>query len=237
MTSSYVDLAPLYGNDQDTQNKVRIKEGRGLLHPDVFAEDRLLLLPPAVCVLLVLFNRNHNVCPLIILFPITHSTLLRSKYIARRLLEINERNTWKDPSQFHLSQAALAKQDEEIFQTARLCNCGWFAAVVFSDYFSCILGLVRQGSSWSLEPFDEIREEDNSVFERGRGNTCSVEFNCLYRWHATTSVEDEEWIGRQLQQFFPTKKPEEITLTDFYQAESQLEKSSRTDLEHWTFGK
>jgi hypothetical protein len=44
--------------------QVRIKEGRGLLHPDIFAEDRLLFLPPAVSVLLVLFNRNHNVCPL-----------------------------------------------------------------------------------------------------------------------------------------------------------------------------
>lgn len=61
MTSGYVDLAPLYGNDQEMQDRVRIKEGRGLLHPDVFAEDRLLFLPPAVCVLLVLFNRNHNV--------------------------------------------------------------------------------------------------------------------------------------------------------------------------------
>jgi linoleate 10R-lipoxygenase len=29
--------------------------------PDVFAEDRLLLLPPGVCALLVLFSRNHNV--------------------------------------------------------------------------------------------------------------------------------------------------------------------------------
>ena len=47
--SSYVDLAPLYGNDQETQNKLRIRDGRGLLHPDVFAEDRLLLLPPGVC--------------------------------------------------------------------------------------------------------------------------------------------------------------------------------------------
>lgn len=35
--------------------------GHGLLYPDTFAEDRLLLLPPAVCVLLVLFSRNHNV--------------------------------------------------------------------------------------------------------------------------------------------------------------------------------
>jgi hypothetical protein len=60
-TSSYVDLAPLYGNSQEQQDKLRVRDGRGLLHPDVFAEDRLLLLPPAVCVLLVLFSRNHNV--------------------------------------------------------------------------------------------------------------------------------------------------------------------------------
>lgn len=25
--------------------------------------------------------------------------------------------------------------------------------VIFSDYVSCILGLVRQGSNWSLNPF------------------------------------------------------------------------------------
>lgn len=60
-TSSYVDLAPLYGHDQKAQDKVRTRNGRGTLHPDAFAEDRLLLLPPAVCVLLVLFSRNHNV--------------------------------------------------------------------------------------------------------------------------------------------------------------------------------
>lgn len=29
----------------------------------------------------------------------------------------------------------------------------WFASAVFSDYFSAILGLVRQGSNWSLNPF------------------------------------------------------------------------------------
>jgi linoleate 10R-lipoxygenase len=61
-TSSYVDLAPLYGNDKQTLDKIRVKDGRGLLRPDTFAEDRLLLLPPAVCSLLVLFSRNHNVC-------------------------------------------------------------------------------------------------------------------------------------------------------------------------------
>ena len=60
-TSSYVDLSPLYGNNEETLNKIRAHDGRGSLLPDTFAEERLLLLPPAVCALLVLFNRNHNV--------------------------------------------------------------------------------------------------------------------------------------------------------------------------------
>ena len=68
-TSSYVDLAPLYGVNQEKQNQVRKFDGRGLLHPDTFSENRLLLLPPAVCVLLVLFNRNHNVCPPLVSTP------------------------------------------------------------------------------------------------------------------------------------------------------------------------
>lgn len=108
-------------------------------------------------------------------------------------MEINERGTWVDPSKEPLSSPKLIKQDEgthgvstvyvyaahvnftEIFQIARLCNCAWFAMVVFSDYFSAILGLVRQGSSWSLAPFGEFREENHELFERGRGNACSVE--------------------------------------------------------------
>lgn len=60
-TSSYVDLAPLYGHNQAAQNRVRVRDGYGLLYPDTFAEDRLLLLPRAVCTILVLFSRNHNV--------------------------------------------------------------------------------------------------------------------------------------------------------------------------------
>jgi linoleate 10R-lipoxygenase len=59
-TSSYVGLAPLYGNNKEALGKISVHDGRGLLHPDTFAEDRLLL-PPAVGTLLVLFNRNHNV--------------------------------------------------------------------------------------------------------------------------------------------------------------------------------
>ena len=79
------------------------------------------------------------------------------QYIARKLLEINERNTYTDPDAIPVSDTArsakIATQDEDLFQTARLINCAWFGAAIFSDYFSAILGLVRQGNSWSLSPF------------------------------------------------------------------------------------
>lgn len=53
-----VDIFPA---DGASQNQVRDKSGRGLLYPDTFAEDRLMLAPPAVIALLVIFSRNHNV--------------------------------------------------------------------------------------------------------------------------------------------------------------------------------
>ncbi|TFK29651.1 heme peroxidase [Coprinopsis marcescibilis] len=219
-TSSYVDLAPLYGNSEADQNRIRVRDGRGLLHPDVFAEDRLLLLPPAVCVLLVLFNRNHN-------------------YIAAKLLEINERGTYVEPSTLSLDNPAqkkkLLEQEEELFQTTRLVNVGWFGTVVFSDYFSCILGLVRDGSSWSLNPFEEMRLDDHSLFERGKGNVCSVEFNCLYRWHATTSREDEKWTEQIFDQIFPNKPFEDVTSMDFRIAAHKLQQVQPPPTE-WTFG-
>ncbi|KZV63573.1 linoleate diol synthase [Peniophora sp. CONT] len=219
-TSSYVDLSPLYGHTGDELDKLRVFDGRGMLKPDTFAEDRLLLLPPAVCTLLVLFNRNHN-------------------YIAKKLLEINERGTWKDPMEYDTSdddqKQALLKQDKDILQIARLVNCGWFGSAVFSDYFASILGLVRLGSSWSLNPFGEMRGMDHELFERGRGNVCSVEFNCLYRWHATTSVEDEQWIGRQMSELF--KKPaDDISPQEFLDKVAEMKKSGDTEPSHWTFG-
>ncbi|THH32027.1 hypothetical protein EUX98_g2160 [Antrodiella citrinella] len=206
-TSSYVDLAPLYGHNQEAQDKVRMRNGRGYLHPDAFAEDRLLLLPPAVCVILVLFNRNHN-------------------YIARKLLEINERGTYVDPDTLTSDNpnrgAILLAQEEDLFQTTRLINCTWFASAVFSDYFSAILGL-------------EIRQEDHTLFERGRGNVCSVEFNCLYRWHATTSVEDEQWVHQVFSKIFPGKQPEDLSIQDFKAKAKELH-STDPDVKHWTFG-
>jgi linoleate 10R-lipoxygenase len=61
LASSYLDLSPLYGSSQEAVNSVRRLDGTGRLHDDVFADPRLLNMPPAVGALLILFNRNHNV--------------------------------------------------------------------------------------------------------------------------------------------------------------------------------
>ncbi len=79
------------------------------------------------------------------------------QYIANKLLEINERRTYTNPDDIPLNDPQrvkkLVEQDEDIFQTARLINCSWFASAIFSDYFHSILGLVRQGTSWTLPSF------------------------------------------------------------------------------------
>ncbi|KAJ7070750.1 linoleate diol synthase [Mycena amicta] len=183
-------------NINDTSSYVRRSLSVDCSIKTFFAEDRLLLLPPAVCVLLVLFNRNHN-------------------YIAKRMYEINERGKYQDPTT--LTDENRSAQDEELFQTARLVNCGWFGSVIFSDYFAAILGLVREGSTWSMNPFGEIRSEDHAIFGRGQGN------------------EDEKWVGQVFDKIFDGKSPDQVTPKDFKAAAYKIAQT-RPDVTHWTFG-
>ncbi|KAI0752622.1 heme peroxidase [Daedaleopsis nitida] len=194
-TSSYLDLSVLYGNNQTEQDAVRDRvSGLGLLYPDAFSEDRLIFVPPAATALLVLFSRNHN-------------------YIADMLLRLNERGKWTNPPPE--DPAARARQDEEIFQTARLVNCGNFMAMIFGDYVAGFLGMGRDGSSWSMNPFDPIKTSEGEVIGRGEGNQCSVEFNVLYRWHATAALKDIQWTEDIFNRAFKGKPLDQLTLADF----------------------
>ncbi|KAG5648767.1 hypothetical protein DXG03_000115 [Asterophora parasitica] len=190
--SSYLDLSPLYGDSQAAQDKVRNKaEGRGLLYPDTFAEERLLFLPPATSVLLVLFSRNHN-------------------YIAEKILKVNERKLWSDPPPADADKRAL--QDEQIFQTAKLVNCGYFMSAIMGDYVAGFLGS-SEGCNWNMNAFDVIQGKDLKV-ERGQGNHVSVEFNILYRWHATTSARDQKWTEDVFNSAFGGKPFDQLSLAD-----------------------
>lgn len=145
LANSYLDLSPLYGASQKDVNGVRRFDGTGRLLDDVFADSRLLNMPPAVGALLILFNRNHNVS-FRLPFP-SYAVSSSLKYVAEKILCINENGKFNNPP--HADSQA---QDEEIFQRARLVNTAFFVQVILRDYVGAILGLVRDGSSWRLDP-------------------------------------------------------------------------------------
>jgi hypothetical protein len=74
-TSSYVDLSTLYGNTEKEQVQVRTYHN-GTIYPDSIASERIMMMPPGVVAVLLMFSRNHN-------------------HIAESLLSINEDGKYK----------------------------------------------------------------------------------------------------------------------------------------------
>ncbi len=58
-TSSYVDLSTIYGNTGVEQKRVRTYQN-GLIFPDSIASERIMMMPPGVVAVALLFSRNHN---------------------------------------------------------------------------------------------------------------------------------------------------------------------------------
>lgn len=74
-TSSYVDLSTIYGNTEKEQKRVRTYED-GKIFPDAIASERIMMMPPGVVAVLLMFSRNHN-------------------HIAENLLSVNEQGKYK----------------------------------------------------------------------------------------------------------------------------------------------
>lgn len=194
MTSSYLDLGPLYGNNQDEQNAVRtFKDGK--LKPDCFSAKRVLGFPPGVGVLLIMFNRFHN-------------------YIASQLAQINEGGRFTKPDEADLK--AYARWDNDLFQTARLVTCGLYINIILKDYVRTILNLNRTDSVWSLDPRADIKDGVlGEAAGQATGNQVSAEFNLVYRWHSCVSARDQEWSESMYKELFQGQHPSEITLQEF----------------------
>ncbi|KJA17192.1 hypothetical protein HYPSUDRAFT_46645 [Hypholoma sublateritium FD-334 SS-4] len=217
--SSYLDLSILYGNSQKDVDSIRRKDGTGRLYDDVFADYRLLMMPPAACALLVLLSRNHN-------------------FVAQRILAINEFETYS--TSFPETEAGAEQkleQDEEIFNRARLVNCGYFMQIILGDYVGAILGLVRDQSDWRLNPLMTIRAADHAFVPVGEGNVVSIEFNLLYRWHATLSEQDTKWFNEDVfKTSFPDKNPADLTPKDFVAVAHKIVRSQASSAPTtWTF--
>ena len=131
-SSSYLDLAPLYGSSEEELNLVRsFKDGK--LKPDAFSERRLLGFPPGVSTLLIMFNRFHN-------------------YVAETIAEINEGGRFNLPFGREKDPEAHKKRENDIFQTARLITSGLYINIILTDYLRTIVNLNRVNSTWTLDP-------------------------------------------------------------------------------------
>ncbi|ROT36144.1 heme peroxidase [Sodiomyces alkalinus F11] len=194
-TSSYLDLAPLYGSSLKDQLEVRTMK-HGKLKPDTFHEKRLLGQPAGVNVMLVLYSRFHN-------------------YVCDVLLQINENGRFtlacsEDASPEDKARAA-AKQDHDLFNTARLIVGGLYINICLHDYLRAITNTHCSDSDWTLDPRVEIgKQYDGEGTPRGVGNQVSVEFNLLYRFHACISKKDERWINTFFLKLFPGRSPDDL---------------------------
>jgi linoleate 8R-lipoxygenase / 9,12-octadecadienoate 8-hydroperoxide 8R-isomerase len=176
-TSSYLDLAPLYGSSSEAQQAVRLMSG-GKLKPDCFSDERILGFPPGVGVLLIFFNRFHN-------------------HVAENLARIDEGGRFSrilQPPGKPKPPNAEKLYDEALFQTARLVTSGLYINIILRDYVRTILNLNRVDTAWNLDPRSEYA---NAVYghkiPEATGNSVSAEFNLIYRWHSCISERDAKW--------------------------------------------
>ena len=104
-------------------------------------------------------------------------------YVVEQLAVINENGRFTKPREEPTSlniEKALAKYDEDLFQTGRLITCGMYMNVTLMDYLRTIVNLNRSNTTWTLDP----RVEMGKVFgadgsPRGVGNQVSAEFNLV----------------------------------------------------------
>ncbi|KAK1757044.1 heme peroxidase [Echria macrotheca] len=209
LTSSYLDLAPLYGRNQDEQNAVRSFKN-GTLKPDCFSSKRILGFPPGCGVLLITFNRFHN-------------------YVVTQLAKINENGRFNKPVESpKLTGDALAaawkKYDNDLFQTGRLVTCGLYGNVILKDYVRTILALNRADTTWDLDP--RSRAGKNAFSQpspQGVGNQVSAEFNLIYRWHSSVSKRDEQWTNDEFKRLLKGQDPATADLGTVLRALAEFE--------------
>ncbi|KAH7303488.1 linoleate diol synthase [Stachybotrys elegans] len=206
LTSSYLDLSPLYGRNQEEQAAMRAFKF-GLLKPDCFSNKGILRLPPGVGVFLIMFNRFHN-------------------YVAGNLALINENNRFPRPDPSHATWEDWVKYDEHLFQTARLITCGLYVNIILKDYVRTILNLNRSGSTWDLDPRSQEKKNalNSNPAPEATGNQVSVEFNLIYRWHSTLSKKDEYFTNKTFRDLLNGIDPAKATTEQMEEALMRFER-------------
>lgn len=87
-------------------------------------------------------------------------------------------------------EAAWKKQDDDLFNTARLITCGMYIQISVHDYLRALMGFHQFNTNFTLDPRADFDQKKTS---RGIGNQVTVEFNLLYRFHCAISRKDERY--------------------------------------------
>ncbi|KAG6837767.1 hypothetical protein H0H93_001694 [Arthromyces matolae] len=124
-TSPYLDLSPLYGVKNSETDLVRAKDGKGMLSPDCFYDDRAMFHSPAY---------------------IARHLLLSNE--GKKWVEPSEHIS-SDGS----LDAGLLAQDDEIFRIAKDINCVQFKNVVVEDFLKVLSGVPHVGPGTGLDLF------------------------------------------------------------------------------------
>ncbi|KAI0388734.1 linoleate diol synthase [Xylariaceae sp. FL0594] len=225
-TSSYLDLSPLYGSNQEMQDSVRTFRD-GMMKPDTYADKRPMGQPPGVSVILIMFNRFHN-------------------YVAKNLAIINEGGRFTPPgpapgpqsSDDERTTAAWRKYDNDLFQTARLITSGLYINITLVDYVRNIVNLNRSNTTWTLDPRAEMGRDAGTFAgsERGTGSMVSAEFNLCYRWHSCISAKDDQWIQDFYREIFDGRDPLSLDLKDMAMGFVKFERGVPEDPADRVFG-
>lgn len=114
-------------------------------------------------------------------------------------------------------EAARNKQDDDLFNTARLITCGMYVQISVHDYLRALMGFHQFNTTFTLDPRADFDQRRTS---RGIGNQVTVEFNLLYRFHCAISQRDEQYTKEFMENFYDfknLKNPENSTLQAFLQ--------------------
>ncbi|KDR81705.1 hypothetical protein GALMADRAFT_135114 [Galerina marginata CBS 339.88] len=184
-TSSYFNLSPLFSDHAAEEDQVRdAAQGRGVLHPDAFVNARALFLPPAAA------------CS-------TGTTT----YIAKVLLEQNERGTRSDPPQQMLQLVPNRTRKFSVLpasSTASTLSTLLLPTTSVESWASRarlvpslpktfhFLGMVANGGGWpgNAQVLGEIVVDDKKS-SRGDGNLVSVECVGFYAHDVSVVTADQ----------------------------------------------
>jgi len=128
-------------------------------------------------------------------------------------------------------------RNEDLFQTARLINCGFYLKIVLHNYLRTILGLDQTMSPYVIDPTLQYGKSWLlPALPTGVGNQVSLEFNYIYRWHPTISQEDEQWIEDFFKNSLNIDCPEEMSVETFRKSVGEWKRKLPKDPVKWTFG-